>query len=169
MKKILIAVDDTNGSSSVLSAFSNLLRPPEEVILLHVVRLEGRSLMTDMLGEAELSTLRESLKGSEYREELDRKARSILDYYRKELEDGGLIRIRTIIREGIPADEILKVAEEEEVDLVITGSNGKKGLLKFITGCVSKNVERNAKVPVLVGKPERNEKAFGFREAVAKI
>jgi nucleotide-binding universal stress UspA family protein len=169
MKKVLIAVDDTKGSKSVLSVFSNLLRPPEEVILLHVIKLEGRSLMTDMLGEAELATLRESLEGTEYREELNRKAQSILYYYKKELEDGGLIRIRTIIKDGIPADEILKVAEEEEVDLIITGSNEKNGLLKFITGCVSKDVERNAGVPVLIGKAERIAKVVGLKEAVAKI
>ena len=32
---------------------------PEEIILLYVEKLEGSSLMDDMLGEAELSTLRE--------------------------------------------------------------------------------------------------------------
>ena len=57
MKKILVAVDDTKGSEAVLTIFRNLVRPPEEVILLHVQRLEGRSLMIDMLGEAELATL----------------------------------------------------------------------------------------------------------------
>ncbi|MEK7196181.1 MAG: hypothetical protein AAB151_00805, partial [Nitrospirota bacterium] len=71
MKKILVAVDDSKGSRSVLSVFKNLVRPPEKVILLHVERLLGGSLMIDMLGEAELSTLRESLKGTEYKEELD--------------------------------------------------------------------------------------------------
>ena len=74
MKKVLIAVDDTKGSKAVLSVFKNLVRPPQDVWLLHVQRLEGKSLMIDMLGEAELSTLRESLKGTEYKEELDRKS-----------------------------------------------------------------------------------------------
>ncbi|MDO9288821.1 MAG: universal stress protein, partial [Thermodesulfovibrionales bacterium] len=109
MKKILVAVDDTKGSKAVLAVFRNLVRPPEEVVLLHVERLEGRSLMIDMLGEAELSTLRESLKGTEYKEELDRKAEKILSYYRKELENSGLISVKTVIRDGIPAEEILKV------------------------------------------------------------
>lgn len=164
MKKVLVAVDDTKGSRAVLSVFNNLVRPPEEVILLHVERLEGRSLMIDMLSGSELSTLKESLKGTEYKEELDRKAERILNFYRKELEDGGLISIKTIIREGIPSDEILKVAEEEGVDIIITGCNEKRGINRLITGCISKDVERNSKVPVLVARNSADEKAHDLVE-----
>ena len=164
MKKVLIAVDDTKGSKEVLSVFRNLVRPPEEVLLLHVQRLEGRSMMIDMLGEAELSTLKESLKGTEYKEELDKKAEKILNYYKRELEDGGLIRIRTLIREGIPADEINKVAEEENIDLIIMGSNGNRGLFRLVAGCVSKEVEKNSTVPVLVAKADESAREFVAEE-----
>ena len=167
MKKILIAVDETSGSKAVLSVFHNLVRPPEEVLLLHVERLEGKSLMIDMLSDAELSTLKESLRGTEYKEGLDRKAEQILNYFKKELESSGLINVRTIIREGIPADEIIKVAEEHNVDLIIVGDNGKKGFLRLITGCVSKEVEKNAAVPVLVGKTDASAKAFDAATAAA--
>lgn len=167
MKKILIAVDETSGSKAVLSVFRNLVRPPEEVLLLHVERLEGKSLMIDMLSEAELATLKESLKGTEHKEKLDKKAEQILNYFKKELESSGLINIRTVIREGIPADEILKVAEQENVDLIIVGDNGKKGLVRLITGCVSKEVEKHATVPVLVGKTDESAKAYDAKTAVA--
>ncbi len=168
MKKILVAVDNTKGSKAVLSVFKNLVRPPEKVILLHVERLEGRSLMIDMLGDAELSTLRESLKGTAYKEKLDRKAEKILNYYKKELEDGGLISVKTVIREGIPVDEIIKVAEEEGVELIITGFNGKEGLNRLITGCVSKDVERNAKVPVLVARDCQMRKLMAGKKLLLK-
>ncbi len=167
MNKVLIAVDDTKGSKYVLGVFQNLVRPPQEVLILYVQRLEGRSLMIDMLSDAELSTLKESLKGTEYKEKLDRHTEKILNYYRKEFENAGLFSIRTIIREGIPADEILKVAEEEKVDLIVVGSNGKKGLNRLITGCVSNDVERNATVPVIVEKPEARDIAHGIKEAVS--
>lgn len=166
MKKILVAVDDTKGSKALLSVFKNLVRPPESVILLHVERLEGRSLMIDMLGEAELSTLKESLKGTDYKEKLDRKAEKILNFYKKELENGGLVSIKTMIREGIPAEEILKVAEEEGVEMIIMGCNGKKGLNRLITGCVSKDVERSSSIPVLVAK-EDTEGVCGVKEVIA--
>jgi len=169
MKKVLISVDDTKGSKAVLSVFKNLVRPPQEVILLHVQRLEGKSLMVDMLGDAELSTLRESLRGTEYKEELDRKSEQILNYYKKELEDGGLISIRTVVRDGIAADEILKVAEEEKVDLIITGANENKGMMRIIAGCLPSEVERRSKVPVLVGKDEIAAEAYGLQGATQKI
>jgi nucleotide-binding universal stress UspA family protein len=169
MKKVLVAVDDTKGSKAVLSVLHNLVRPPQEVLLLHVERLEGRSVMIDMLGEAELSTLKESLKGTEYKEKLDEKAGKILNYYKRELEDGGLVSVRTLIREGVPGDEITKVAEEENVDLIIVGSNGKSGLAKLITGCVSKDVEKKATVPVLVGKAETGDGSYPVKEAAAAV
>jgi nucleotide-binding universal stress UspA family protein len=152
MEKILVAVDGTKGSKYVLSVFNNLVRPPEEVILLHVERLEGRSLMIDMLGEAELSTLREELRGTEHKKELDRKAEKILDYCRRKLEDSGLTCVKTLIGEGIPAEEILKVARKENVELIILGYSESKGLNRFITGSVARDVEKKAKVPVLVAR-----------------
>jgi len=153
MKKVLIAVDDTRGTTAVLKVFDNLVRPPEEVILLHVQRLEGRSLMIDMLGEAELATLRESLEGTEYKEELDRKAEKILAHYKRELSTRGLFHIRTICRDGIPSEVILKVAEEEAVDFILAGCNGKRGFDRLITGCVSRDLELGASMPVIVAKP----------------
>ena len=169
MKKVLIAVDETKGSKAVLSVFKNLVRPPQEVLLLHVQRLEGKSLMIDMLGDAELSTLRESLIGTEYKEELDRKSEEILNFYKRELEDGGLISIRTMIRDGIAADEILKVAEDEKVDLIITGANENKGMMRIIAGCLPSEVERKSKVPVLIGKAEDVTEVYGLQGAAQKI
>ena len=152
MKKILIAVDGTKGSKCVLSVFDNLVRPPEEVILLHVERLEGRSLMIDMLGEAELSTLRDELKDTEHKKELDRKAEKVLAYCRRKLEEAGLTSVRTVVRDGIPAEEILRVARNENVELIVLGYGESKGLSRFITGSVARDVEKKAKVPVLVAK-----------------
>ncbi len=166
MKKVLVAVDDTKASESVVSVFENLVRPPEEVILLHVERLEGRSLMIDMLGEAELSTLRESLKGTEHKEELDRKGNKILNHYKRIFEHGGLICVKTVLREGIPSEEIARVADEENVELVIVGCDGMKGFNRLIGGCVSKDVERSSRVPVIVAKnnAETKDDTSGLRE-----
>lgn len=152
MKKILVAVDETKGSTAVLTIFRNLVRPPEEVILLHVQRLEGRSLMIDMLGEAELATLREAMEGTEHKEALDRKAERILAHYKREFETRGLFRIKTICRQGVPSEEIVRVAEEEGADMILVGSNGKQGLNRLITGCVSRDLQLNATVPVVVVK-----------------
>lgn len=170
MKKILIAVDDTKGSKQVLSVFNNFVQLPAEVVLLHVERLEGRSMMIDMLGDAEMSTLKDMLRGTEYKETLDQRAERILAFYREELSRNGQVSIKTVKRDGIPSDEILKVADEESAGLIILGQSGKRGLDRFITGKVAEHVERNAKAPVLVAKrPLMCEEPFTKRDAWAAV
>ena len=167
MKKVLIAVDETEGSKAALSVFHNMVRPPESVVLIHVQQLEGKSLMIGMLGEAELSTLRESLKGTEHKEALDRKSEKILNYYRKELENGGLVSVKTVVRDGIPSEEILKVAQDEGVDLIITGYNGKTVMQRLLSGSVSKDMEKNAPVPVLVAKNPAEAEKYAWTASAA--
>ena len=152
MQKILIAADDTQGSLGVLNVFRNQVKPPEEVILVHVQRILGRSLMGEMLSEAEMSTLKESVKDTDFQEKLDEKAEKVLSYYKKELENSGLFKIRTVVRAGNVTEEILKVAAEEQVDLMIMGCNGKSGMDRLISGCTTKYVERQTNVPVMVAK-----------------
>lgn len=170
MKRILIATDETKGSLGVLDVFRNQLRPPEEVILVHVQRLLGRSLMGDMLGEAEMSTLKEMVKDSELQEELDEKSEKILSYYKKELEGDGLFKIRTVVRAGNVQEEILKVAEEEQVDLMILGCNGKSGFNRMVSGSTTKDVGRHSSIPVVVAKAgsyrDKYEEPVGGMEEV---
>jgi nucleotide-binding universal stress UspA family protein len=167
MKKVLIAVDETEGSKAVLSVFKNMVRPPESVVLVHVQQLEGKSMMIDMLSDSELNTLREAVRGTEYKETLDRRSEKILNFYRKELENGGLVGVKTVVRDGIASEEILKVAQEEGVDLIITGYNGKSVMQRLISGSISKDMEKNAPVPVLVAKSPTEAEKYAWSSAAA--
>lgn len=170
MKKILIAVDDTKGSRNVLSVFHNFVQKPVDVVLLHVERLEGRSLIIDMLGDAEMSTLKEMLTGTEYKDALDKRAEKILAYYESELAQDGKVTVRKVRKDGVPSDEILKVAGEEGADLIILGQSGRRGFDRFITGRVARHVEKNAKVPVLVAqRPLMCEEPFTKKDAWAAV
>ncbi len=167
MKKVLIAVDETEGSKAVLSVFRNMVRPPETVVLVHVQQLEGKSMMIDMLGDAERNTLRESLKGTEYKEALDQRSQKILNFYKKELDNGGLVNVKTVVRDGVPSEEIAKVAQEESADLIITGYNGKTLMQRLISGSVSSDMEKNAPVPVLVAKNPTEAEKYAWSAAAA--
>lgn len=170
MKKILIAVDDTKGSKNVLALFNNCVQHPAEIVLLHVERLEGRSLIIDMLGEPEMSTLKDMLKGSDHKAALDARSDLILAYYEKELAQNGTFTIKKVRREGIPSDEILKVAAEEGAELIILGQSGKRGIDRFITGTVAQYVEKNTKVPVLVAKRSLMcEETYTRKDAYAAV
>lgn len=152
MKKVLVAVDGTGDAAGVLPMLGNLVRGPETVVLLHVEQLEGNAMMTGMLGDPEISTLKESLKQTTHKEMLDARAERVLAYCKKRLGNNGFPEVKTLVRLGQPSEEILKVAEEEKVDLIIVGCAGKSKVRRFFTGCTSRDIEKNAKVPVLVAK-----------------
>lgn len=153
MKNILIAVDDTKGTKKAFAEASSICScmRPEIIILLYVEKFEGRSLMDESLGDAEMDTLKEVLEGTEFKERLDEKAKKILNYYKKEMEDRGVTGVKTVIKGGHPAEEILKTAEEEGVDMIIMGARGKRVSHVFM-GSVSREIANRAKVPVLIVK-----------------
>ena len=153
MKKILIAVDDTKGSKAAFSVSREICGcvRPETIVLVYVEKFEGRSLIDEMLGDAEMSTLKEVLKGTEYQEALDKKAERILSYYRKALEDDSITGVKAVVKSGHPAEEILKTAKEEGVDMIIVGSRGKRAAA-LLMGSVSREVLNGSEVPVLVVK-----------------
>jgi nucleotide-binding universal stress UspA family protein len=154
MKKILIAVDETKGTKELFNVCSNMCSSalPETIVLCYVEKLEGRSLMDDtLLSISEMSTLKEVLEGTEYQEALDKKAQAVLNYYKKALEEKGLTAVKTITRKGHPAEEILKAADDEGVDLIMIGSRGSRTSHLFM-GSVSREVVNGAKIPVLIVK-----------------
>ena len=54
---------------------------------------------------------------------------------------------------GDPATEILKTIETEDIDLVIMGTHGRKGLEHVILGSVAENVVKRSSVPVMTVNP----------------
>jgi universal stress protein A len=68
--------------------------------------------------------------------------------------------VRSIVRVGIPATEIVHCATEDGVDLIVLGTHGRSGLKRLVLGSVAERVLREAHCPVLVVHDgERNEAA----------
>lgn len=154
MNKILIAVDDTKGTQEMFGKIVNMCKcmNPEEIVLLYVEKFEGRSIMDEMLGDAEMSELKEALKGTEFKQALDRKADRILDYYKNLLEGSPPVPlVKSVVRTGHPAEEIIKGSEEEGADLIMIGTRGDR-VGRFFIGSVSREVVNHSKVSVLVVK-----------------
>jgi len=60
------------------------------------------------------------------------------------------LEAKTIITEGHPAEEIIKYAEENSIDLIVMGTLGKGGVNRLLLGNVADKVTRTSKIPVLV-------------------
>ena len=78
-------------------------------------------------------------------------AETSLDELKRNMEAKG-IRTRWRVEPGKPAIEIVRVATEERVDLIVMGTHGHGFLRGALLGSVSHNVIRNAPVPVLALK-----------------
>jgi nucleotide-binding universal stress UspA family protein len=152
MRKVLIAVDDTKGSKNAVSMCTDVCKcMAGDVVLVYVEKFEGRSLMDESLGIAEMTTLREVLEGTEYKEKLDAKAEAVLDFYKNALAESGVKSVKPLVKYGHPAEEVLNTAKEEGADIIIVGSRGKRASHRFM-GSVSREVANNAEVPVLIVK-----------------
>ena len=64
----------------------------------------------------------------------------------------GVSRIKTLIKSGSPAVEILDAAEKMKASLIVTGSHGSHGARRFLLGSVSSKIVDNAPCSVLVVK-----------------
>jgi nucleotide-binding universal stress UspA family protein len=65
------------------------------------------------------------------------------------------LRPECAMRVGTPAEEIVKYATEHEIDLIVLGTHGRRGVARLVLGSVAEQVVRTAPCPVLtVHHPE---------------
>lgn len=91
------------------------------------------------------------------KEHLKTEGAEATSYVEKAGKDAG-VETEIVVLEGHPAEEIVKFAEENDIDLVVMGTLGKTGINKFLLGSVAEKVVRNSKKAVLVVRGEIKEK-----------
>lgn len=141
-KKILAPLDGSELGDCALAhvrAIASGCQVPE-VVLFGVVEPIYSSQIASELGQ---NWLRDAARGMRAANE---------DYLAKaaaKLQKEG-INARTVVTEGTAADEILKYASKNKVDLIIMSSHGRSGPTRWAFGSVADRVVRHATVPVLV-------------------
>jgi nucleotide-binding universal stress UspA family protein len=79
------------------------------------------------------------------------------------------LRVETLIREGDPAAEILRLARETNPDLIVMGTHGRTGLRRVLMGSVAEKVLRRAPCPVLTVKGPLFDVELVSEEAVEEV
>ncbi len=136
-KTIACAVDFSETSRAAMEAAADLARGiGAELLLMHV--FETPDAPVDMPPAPSL------LEAN--RAELSRK----LETWKAEAArlSGG--RVVAEVVPGPAASEIVRVARERAVDLIVTGTHGRRGLRHMVLGSVAEAVVRMAHCPVLV-------------------
>lgn len=133
--RILVPVDDAESMTRVFEHATEIAGPRDATVhLLHVV--DKRAFLT----------LDDSMKGdveTELAEQGETTVAAAADWF----ADTG-VAVETACRSGDPADEILAVCEELDVDLVVMGTR-QSDYQQAMLGSVSRAVTASATAPVL--------------------
>jgi nucleotide-binding universal stress UspA family protein len=78
-------------------------------------------------------------------------ARKLREFQEEHIEGLGDVKLSTVL--GDPAEEILRYAKENDIDLIVMGTHGRKGLDRVFFGSVAEKVVKQSPVPVLTINP----------------
>lgn len=143
MGKILVPVDGSQFMERVVSEGCQLaVNYQLDIVLINVQSKNSYGILYD----------NESLEGAEEKRHLQ-VANDILDKA-SEMAVGYAenTKIEKVARIGNVAEEIINVANEEDVDLIVIGSRGMSDIRRFFLGGVSTKVVAHAQQSVLVVK-----------------
>ncbi len=132
----------------------------EEVVLLHVIHpLEFSLPQFDDPFALDVATIYAHIP--EIEKEILKRHEQMMEEIEKELEERGF-KVDKVLVVGDPKEEIVRVAEEKNVSVIVIGYHGK-GLLERILemGSTAKAVIRKAECPVLVVKKNLKESEDG--------
>ena len=134
-RRILVAIENSPADRTILAHVSELARlTGAQLLLVHVA--DGWAARNfDQLN------LRES-------EEM-KADRAYLDSLRSDLAAQGLT-VRTQLAMGDPSDELIRVSNDEHVDLIAMSTHGHRFLSDVIHGTTADRVRHLVKVPVLL-------------------
>lgn len=138
-KKITCAIDLSEASRLAMESAADLARAlGAELTLLHVQEpapMSAVDLLVTPGGVAELSTEETEQALAEWRSSAAERA-------------GG--RVRSIVRTGPAASEIIEHACDDGVDLLVVATHGRRGLARLAFGSVAEKVAKQAPCPVLL-------------------
>ncbi len=77
--------------------------------------------------------------------------------------------IHQSIRRGEPSQEIIRFAEEENIDFIVMATHGRTGLAHVLLGSIAERVVRHSPVPVLTVKPHEMRMDFSRHDDVEQI
>jgi len=137
--KVLLAYDGSDASKKALKrAIDITAKENGELVILSVTE----PVCPVSITEKECSLLDNSLRTE---------TKNILDKIKTEMAKE-TVKVRTVVKEGVPAEEIIKFAKENKIDLVVTGSHGRHGAKKFFLGSVSLRIAERSPCSVLIAR-----------------
>jgi nucleotide-binding universal stress UspA family protein len=141
-EKILFPTDFSDVAARALEFVKQLKDSgAKEVVVLNVIE-EKYFYLSEEYPTIDLETLDKNLK-----KDVMNKMATVANA----LYDKGF-KVKVVTARGFPADEIIRIEQEEQISLIVLGSHGMSNLKEMLLGSVSEAVIRKSKQPVLVVK-----------------
>jgi nucleotide-binding universal stress UspA family protein len=162
INKILVPIDYSNHSTLALQWGTSLAQKyGAQLLLLHVIPKAVEEVSTQGPGlpyfsyEEELRQVpaarsRPSSPEVVLIDYVEKTETELADLVRTHLTDPGSATVKVTL--GKPAEEILQVARDEAVDLIVMGTHGRTGLRHVLLGSIAETVVRTAPCPVFTVK-----------------
>jgi len=143
-KKILVAIDgspysDKAAEEAVRMAAGNPSQFKSKIYAMLVLPSTPRSTFTDFVPAPPITETKEW-------DELRERVFYVIEKDAKEVD----IPLEIKVVYGDPADELVKFAEQEQIDVIVIGSTGKGFLKRQLLGSVSNKVVKNAPCSVYI-------------------
>jgi nucleotide-binding universal stress UspA family protein len=146
-QKILVPTDLSEASNRALEyAFTMASALDIEMLILHVVdsrTLQSMPYAYDQLSEDFFDKLSHDDMAAEVKKVLQAEKEKGVTYDHK-------LRVTTLVRYGVPYDQIIKTAEAEKVDFIVMGAKGASAVAEIFLGGVAEKVSRRAPCPVFL-------------------
>jgi nucleotide-binding universal stress UspA family protein len=141
-RTLLVSTDFSDyGDAAIAQAFRLAKDYGARVVLLHV--LDARPPVNPLYAHYYPIPTPEQNRQAEAKAAEELRARIPV-----ELRDSN--RVETLVTQGSPAPEILRIAGEQQASLIVIATHGRTGLHHFALGSVAERVIRHAPCPVLV-------------------
>ncbi len=155
IKNILVTTDFSDFSTAAIEyASSFALLYAATIHLVHVV--EPRAIVG--IHDIELNT---GFRGEELEEKAREEMRKFVYWKLKNNTN-----MEQIILHGDPHREIVRYAQEREIDMIVIATHGRTGLAHILMGSVAEKILRLSAVPVLVVKPPELRERILMKEDV---
>lgn len=180
-KRILVPLDGSEVAEGVLPFVTALAKGSDATITLLTVvdtsAMEEIEARVDVLPTAEFGSLLASkpterpavgVYRTQVEETAQEKAKIALRVVATRLTGQGL-KARVAASSGPAAEEILRAARDEDIDLIAMSTHGRNALGRAILGSVTNKVLHASDVPTLVITPERAKTYWGDGVVLSKI
>jgi nucleotide-binding universal stress UspA family protein len=136
MEKVLIAIDNSPHSDKVVKKGLELAeRLNAKAAILSVVDIQFVTAEVNILSQETTQLLKDEF----YREHQTHLNK--FDRHHK---------VESLVEEGNPYEEILRMAKEWEADIIVLGTMGRTGLSHLMIGSVAEKVLRHSSIPVFI-------------------